>query len=278
MPLQTLEGLWENAAAYFTDSERWLDWALSGLKILLIYIAAKVILRMLSKTIAHLAVERDRFKVNPRRSSTIVALIGNVARYVVNFMMILLILNEIGLPLGPLLTGAGVVGLAIGFGAQSLVKDVITGFFIIFEDQFAVGDIVKIGTYEGTVVMIGLRVTKIRSRTGEVHIIPNGAILQVTNYSINSSLAVVDVTIPANHDYEAALQGIEEIAAALYRQHAAVVGSPSVLGIQSLTNTEAAIRVTIDCKPGTRDDVARQLLAELRKSPQVVILKSQMLE
>src|SRR5690606_21251664 len=128
-----------------------LDWELSGLKILLIYIVAKLITRMLGKAITHLAEARDRFRINPRRSSTIFALVGNVAKYAVNFMMILLILTEIGLPLGPLLTGAGVVGLAIGFGAQSLVRDVITGFFIIFEDQFAVGDIVKVGAFEGTV-------------------------------------------------------------------------------------------------------------------------------
>ena len=107
----------------------------------------------------------------------------------------MLILGQVGLNLGPLLAGAGVLGLAIGFGAQSLVKDVITGFFIIFEDQFGVGDVIQIDQFKGTVEEIGIRVTRIKSWTGEVHIIPNGNIKQVTNFSTYNSIAVVDVSI-----------------------------------------------------------------------------------
>ena len=89
-----------------------------------------------------------------------------------------------------MLAGAGIVGLAVGFGAQSLVKDVITGFFIVFEDQFAVGDQVQIGQSNGVVEEIGLRTTKVKSYTGELHIIPNGNILEVINYSIYNSIAI----------------------------------------------------------------------------------------
>ena len=96
--------------------------------------------------------------------------------------MILIILSEFNFELGPLLAGAGVLGLAIGFGAQSLVKDVITGFFIIFEDQFA-GDVIKSGEYRGTVEMIGLRTSRVKGLNGETYIIPNGMITSVTNYS-----------------------------------------------------------------------------------------------
>ena len=101
-------------------------------------------------------------------------LLENTLAYVVYFSAILAILAEFSIDVKGLLAGAGVLGLAVGFGAQSFVKDIITGFFIIFEDQFSVGDYVKIGTAEGTVEEIGLRTTKIKAYGGEIHILPNG--------------------------------------------------------------------------------------------------------
>lgn len=112
---------------------------------------------------------------------------------------------------GALLAGAGVAGLAIGFGAQSLVKDVISGFFIIFEDQFSVGDYVVVSKAEGTVEEIGLRTTKIKSWTGERHVIPNGNITEVINYSVHNGLAVVDINIPYESNIEEVEQDIEEV-------------------------------------------------------------------
>ena len=100
------------------------------------------------------------------------------------------------------------LGLAIGFGAQSLVKDIISGFFIILEDHFAVGDVIQTGSYKGTVEVIGLRSTRILSWTGEVHIIPNGSITQVTNFSIHNTLAVVDISIAYEEDLERRLRSL----------------------------------------------------------------------
>ncbi len=100
------------------------------------------------------------------------------------------------------------LGLAIGFGAQSLVKDIITGFFIVLEDQFAVGDVIQTGQFKGTVDMIGLRTTRIQSWTGEVHIIPNGMINEVTNFSVNNSIAVVDISIAFEEEVDRALDVI----------------------------------------------------------------------
>ena len=138
---------------------------------------------------------RIGLKFNPRRTTTIMRLMGNIVNYAISFIMIMMILAVFHVPFGPMLAGAGVVGLAIGFGAQSLVKDIITGFFIIFEDQFAVGDVIQTGRFKGTVEEIGLRVTRVKSWTGEIHIIPNGSILEVTNYSINNSIAVIDISV-----------------------------------------------------------------------------------
>ena len=112
------------------------------------------------------------------------------------------ILSVLNIQIAGLLAGAGIAGLAIGFGAQSLVKDVITGFFIILEDQFGVGDYVRLNTAEGTVVEIGLRTTKIKGTTGEQFIIPNGQITDVINFSINNSKAIIDMQVGIEADVE----------------------------------------------------------------------------
>ncbi|WMT41017.1 mechanosensitive ion channel [Paenibacillus sp. D2_2] len=104
--------------------------------------------------------------MNPRRFVTVGELLKNMTSVISNFIMVLIVLGELGFQLGPLIAGAGVLGMAIGFGAQSLVKDVITGFFIILEDQFAVGDVIQTGTLKGTVEMIGIRSTRLVSWTG----------------------------------------------------------------------------------------------------------------
>src|SRR5690625_2734204 len=111
-----------------------------------------------------------------------------------------MILESLNIKISALLAGAGIAGLAIGFGAQSLVKDIISGFFIIFENQFSVDDYVVVADAEGTVEEIGLRTTKIRSWTGEENVIPNGNITQVINYSVHNGLSVVDVNIPYETD------------------------------------------------------------------------------
>ena len=118
-----------------------------------------------------------------------------------------MILSTLTINVSAVLAGAGIVGLAVGFGAQSLVKDIITGFFIIFEDQFSVGDYIRVGQFEGTVEEIGLRTTKIKSWTGELHIIPNGNILEVTNFSLNNSVAVIDISVA----YEENIQRVESL-------------------------------------------------------------------
>ena len=131
-------------------------------------------------------------------------LLENVTSYVIYFISAMMILEYCGIPIKGLLAGAGILGLAVGFGAQSLVKDIISGFFIIFEDQFSVGDYIKINTFEGEVLEIGLRTTKLKSKMGELHVIPNGSIIQVTNYSILNSMSVVDITVPNNDQVELA--------------------------------------------------------------------------
>ncbi|WP_019914546.1 mechanosensitive ion channel domain-containing protein [Paenibacillus sp. HW567] len=249
-----------------TDVDMWVNVLFSGLRILVIFILTRVIIKVVSKVIDR-SMEREtggRLLSNNRRFSTVGGLLKNVVTFICNFVMILLVLSEFNVNLGPLLAGAGVVGLAIGFGAQSLVKDVITGFFIIFEDQFAVGDVIQTGTYKGTVEMIGLRTTRLLSSTGEVHIIPNGTIINVTNYSLANALAVVDVPVKIERGLEATLSLIGEALVGIEDRNPNVIAYPNILGIQSMSTSEYVIRVAANCLPNARDAAERQIQSDIK--------------
>ncbi|MHA6531581.1 mechanosensitive ion channel family protein [Paenibacillus sp. BAC0078] len=251
-----------------SDVDMWVNVLLAGLRILIIFIVTRVIIKVVSKVIDR-SMEREtrgRLLSNNRRFSTVGGLLKNVVTFICNFVMILLVLSEFNVNLGPLLAGAGVVGLAIGFGAQSLVKDVITGFFIIFEDQFAVGDVIQTGTYKGTVEMIGLRTTRLLSSTGEVHIIPNGTIINVTNYSLANALAVVDVPVKIERGLETTLSLIGEALVGIEDRNPNVIAYPNILGIQSMSTSEYVIRVAANCLPNARDAAERQIQSDIKQA------------
>jgi small-conductance mechanosensitive channel len=261
-----LSKMWDRFKNYFIDADRWIDYSLIALKVILIIAIAKLASKLLNKAIRRIAEEKDRLKFNPRRTTTIMRLMGNIVNYAISLIMVMMILEVFHVPFGPILAGAGVVGLAIGFGAQSLVKDIITGFFIIFEDQFAVGDVIQTGSFKGTVDEIGLRVTRIRSWTGEIHIIPNGSILEVTNFSINNSIAVVDISVAYEMDIERAIEIIKKTVNEISLNNDSILKEPEVLGIQSIAAAGVIIRVTCECKPNQQYGVARQMNAEIKKS------------
>ncbi len=258
--------VWDKFTDYLIDTDRWIEYSIIGLKIILIIVLAKIASKLLNKAIKRIADEKDRLRFNPRRTTTIMRLMGNIVNYAISFIMVMMILAVFAVPFGPLLAGAGVVGLAIGFGAQSLVKDIITGFFIIFEDQFAVGDVIQTGSFKGTVDEIGLRVTRIKSWTGEMHIIPNGSIVEVTNFSVNNSIAVVDISVAYEMNIDDAIQIIKNTVKEVSLLNENILTEPEVLGIQSLAASEVIIRVTCECKPNQQYGVARQMNAEIKKS------------
>ncbi|XEC97787.1 mechanosensitive ion channel family protein [Paenibacillus tarimensis] len=251
---------------WITDGQMWINVGISAVRIIAILIAARVTILILHKMIDHTVTEREsnRLSIQTRRMRTVGKLLKNIASYVIYFVGLMLILSEFHISLGPLLAGAGVIGLAIGFGAQSLVKDVITGFFIVIEDQFAVGDVIQSGNFKGTVEIIGLRSTRLKSWTGEVHIIPNGMINEVTNFSINNSLAVVDISIA----YEEDIQKAEEViqGAVMKIEDEQLIQVPEVLGVQMLGASEVVIRIVAECRPNTHMAVARKLNAELKNA------------
>ncbi|WP_235548936.1 mechanosensitive ion channel family protein [Paenibacillus sp. Soil522] len=251
---------------WLTDNELWLAFGSSVLRVALFLLIGRLVVWIIHKTIDRVILEREskRLPNHTRRMTTVGKLMKNVASYVVYFITVMLILSEFGINLGPLLAGAGVLGLAIGFGAQSLVKDIITGFFIVLEDQFAVGDVIQTGQFKGTVDMIGLRTTRVQSWTGEVHIIPNGMINEVTNFSVNNTIAVVDITIAFEEEVDRALDVIRHTMITLRDEN--LINAPEVLGIQAIAPTGVTIRVIAECRPNTHSIVSRTLNMEIKKA------------
>ena len=244
---------------YFSNPDFW-DQAMGALfEITLILIISGLVVRFSRALIARVFRLRRRtpLRGNERRDTTILRLLQNIVVYLVYFSAIVGILSSLGIQIAGLLAGAGVAGLAIGFGAQSLVKDVITGFFIIFEDQFGVGDYIKLAGGEGTVVEIGLRTTKIQGPTGEQYIIPNGGITNVTNYSVNNTNATIDLDVPVHADIEAVQSAIQDYLNTLPQQHEELVRAPQFIGVVNFTKTEATVRVTYETLPRQAAAVGR---------------------
>lgn len=270
VPTADKSTLWKDfmdkAWSTITDIDMWQSAALVLGRIVLIILASRIVILIVGRVIDRLTVERDtsRLKLRSRRVQTVGRLLKNTAGYVINFIVILLVLGEFHINLAPLLAGAGVLGLAIGFGAQSLVKDIITGFFIILEDHFSVGDVIKTGNYKGTVEMIGMRATRIRSWTGEVFILPNGSINDVTNFSLNNAVAVIDVPIASTDDIETVSEMIRGV---LHKfDDANLIGQPDLLGVQSIDAADVIYRIIAECRPNTQASVTRHLNAALKKA------------
>lgn len=249
----------------FSEST-WNTLAQKSVRIILILLIAFIAVRLGRAVIRKVFNARSKvpLRQSDRRQQTLLKLIENVISYVVYFAAILAVLGEFEIDVKGLIAGAGVLGLAVGFGAQSLVKDIITGFFIIFEDQFSVGDYVKIGTFEGTVEEIGLRTTKIKSYTGEVSILPNGTISQVVNYSVRNSIAIVDVTISNDKDLNQVEEHIKEYLSKLAEKDENLIKEPVLLGIQNMTVTDIVLRITAETKPMKHFEVARKIRGEVK--------------
>ncbi|WP_136607517.1 mechanosensitive ion channel family protein [Paenibacillus dokdonensis] len=267
--------LWD----WFTNVDMWTSVLFSGIRIIVLFLVTRIIIRVVSKLIDRSLArqEQSRMNMNPRRFATVAELMKNVTSVTCNFVMVLLILSEFNFHLGPLLAGAGVLGLAIGFGAQSLVKDVITGFFIILEDQFAVGDVIQTGTYTGTVELIGLRSTRIVNMNGETYILPNGMITSVTNYSFSNALAMVDLPFKNERTLEDTVSLIKSALTGIQERDGNIIAVPDVLGIQSMNTSEYVIRIVAQCVPNTRTEVERMILENIKQAMEFEDMQKQAL-
>ncbi|AQS54778.1 hypothetical protein B0W44_02330 [Novibacillus thermophilus] len=203
------------------------------LKTAVIVVISYIILRYSGNWIDRLFKLRH---IDEKRAATLSKLLKSVVRYVVYFVAAVTILLNFGVDLMPIFAGAGIVGLAIGFGAQNLVKDVITGFFLIFENQLHVGDYVEVnGKISGTVEEIGLRVTKIREWNERLHYLSNGEISQITNYNRDRMRPLVSVVVPYEENQKVVEQTLDNICHDLFEKYEPYfLEKPSVYGITNL--------------------------------------------
>jgi len=201
-----------------------------------------------------------------RRGQTIAQLLRSVGRVVVVVIALLLTFN-VFIDIGPILAGAGILGLAVSFGAQSLVKDVISGFFILFENQFAIGDVIEIAGKSGVVEKMTLRVAVLRDGEGVMHVVPNSEIKVVSNKTRGWSRAVVDVGIGYDEDIDRALGIIRDEAAQLATDRVwnlQLDGAPEVVGVESLGDSSVVVRTLIRTQPGSQWTVAREFRRRIK--------------
>ena len=248
------------------DEELWIDSGIIILKVFFIILLAGIVVKIDKIVIQKLFEVRMKapLRYSERRQNTLLKLLQNGLAYIVYFAAILAVLSALTIDVTGLLAGAGVLGLAIGFGAQNLVRDVITGFFIIFEDQFSVGDYVRIGAAEGTVEEIGLRTTKLSGLNGEIHIFPNGTIVEVVNFSLNNSIAIVDVSVAYETDIPKVEELIREFLMELPDKYEQLVKLPQLLGVQNLAASEVVMRITAETMPMQHFAIARIIRRDLK--------------
>lgn len=197
------------------------------------------------------------------RMRTLGSLLRNVVDIILVTIVLLTILRILGIPLEPIIASAGIGGVALAFGAQSLVKDYITGIFMIFEDQFGVGDYIDTGDTQGTVEAVGLRVTRLRDSTGQVWYIRNGEILRVGNQSQGWSTAKIDIPIAYDENATRAIEVLEPVMKAIAAEkewESVLLEKPSVAGVNSIVNGSATIRVYAKCAANQQWGVERAIL------------------
>ena len=194
------------------------------------------------------------------RTNTIGSVLGNLITWSITVAVISSILSELGIAVGAIIAGAGILGAAVGFGAQSLVRDLISGLFILFEDQFGVGDSVDLGEASGIIEQVGLRVTQVRDIEGTLWYVRNGEIVRVGNKSQGWSRVVLDIAFDYGVSVAKATEVVEKAAATIKKSHAdELIGEPEVWGIQNVTGDQFVLRLVQQVSPKSPDAIAREL-------------------
>ncbi|WP_032123317.1 mechanosensitive ion channel family protein [Clostridium amazonitimonense] len=229
--------------------------------IIIMYVIVKVGTKIIDKFIKKQS--RMKISLDEKKANTLGALLKSILRYTVYFFGIASILTQV---VGPIsLTFAGIGGVAIGFAGQNFVKDIINGFFILFEDQFAVGDYISIEDKAGIVDSIGLRLTKIKDFNGDLHLIPNGSINKVTNHSRGDMRVLVDVDIAYEEDIDNAIE-VLNLVCENFKTHENMVDGPRVIGVTAFKESGVTIRVLGKAKSMSQWECENSLRREIKKA------------
>jgi moderate conductance mechanosensitive channel len=202
-----------------------------------------------------------------QRIEALASVLRSVMSFTIMAVAAVMILGELGVELGPLIAGAGIIGVALGFGSQSLVRDFLSGIFILVEDQFGIGDIVNLdGTTSGIVEAVSLRTTRLRAVDGTVWHVPNGEIRRVGNMSQHWSRALLDIDIAYDTDINHAKTVIKRVADELCRERDDILEAPEVWGVESLGPHSVVIRLVVKTRPSDQYPVSRELRQRLKEA------------
>ncbi|TYR95189.1 mechanosensitive ion channel family protein [Rossellomorea vietnamensis] len=240
---------------------------ISFLQIIAIYIAF-LIVKGFGNKVLHRAFSRysERNSVSTARAQTLESLAKNIFSYVLIFIFFVTILQIFGIQVTAILAGAGIIGLAVGFGAQGLVSDVVTGFFILLEKQIDVGDFVTAGSFSGIVEAVGLRTTQIRSFDGTLNFLPNREITSLSNHSRGNMRALVDIGISYDDDIDKAITVLQQVCDKVAAEDENIVEGPNVIGVQGLGASDVVIRVIGKTKNMEQWGVERKLRKALKEA------------
>src|SRR5947209_1770347 len=240
-------------------------------RILVILIVAAVLtrlLRLLTRKLQDFS-RRDALPSGIRATQlrTLASIIQSVGGFVIFFFALLQILEDVGVDVKPFLASAGIVGLAIGFGAQTLVKDVINGFFVVIDNIYDLGDLVKIAGVQGTVEQMSLRMTVLRDDTGALHSIPNSEIKIVSNMTRDWAQVALHVSIDYSESSDRVIHLLKEVGADLQNDQEFgndIVGHPEVPGIERVSGSEVDYLMVVKCRPGRQHAVRRELRKRIK--------------
>jgi small conductance mechanosensitive channel len=240
---------------------------LKVLEIFLIFIISILIVKIGRTLIRKFFENQKKFKIKleDKRLDTMETLLISIFKYVIYIGAIIISLSDI-LDLKAVLAAAGVGGVAIGFGAQSLIKDTISGFFILLEDQFAVGDLITIENMTGTVERMELRITRLKNYTGDIYIIPNGEIKKVTNHTRDNKMVVVNIPVAYSSNMSKVYEIAQKVCEEVKTEFNVFTEEPAVLGITDLGKNNINLQITARTIPNEQWAVERRIRMKIKES------------
>ncbi|MGI8613560.1 MAG: mechanosensitive ion channel family protein [Nocardioidaceae bacterium] len=209
------------------------------------------------------AVERRR-----QRATTTGSLLKSVSTGIIAVVVLFMVVSKLGYDIAPLIASAGILGVALGFGAQSLVKDFLSGIFMTLEDQYGVGDVVDLGEASGTVEAVGLRITRLRDVNGTVWYVRNGEVLRVGNMSQNWARTVLDINVAYSEDLQRVRTVLRDLAHELFEDpnfHSDIIEEPEVWGVERLDPDGVVVRVVLKTAPMEQWNVAREMRERIKQ-------------
>lgn len=233
-------------------------------KAVIIFIIAVIADKIVKKLIKRVI---NKMPDDTRRAETIMRILSSVTTFVIYFIVVLECARVLfGVNPATVIAATGVVGVGISFGAQGLVKDMISGFFILFENQYAVGELVTISGFTGKIVQLGLRSTQIRNSKGDLFTIPNGSVASVINHSRGERCVLIDVDIDYDADIDFAVDVLKKCMENVQKNNDALISSTEVLGVTKLGESSVQIRVSANCSSGDQFETERVLLKAIKLS------------